>query len=764
MITKTKRLKYIGKFYNFSAKGPDVDWHRNTFVFAPNAYGKTTLVSVFRSLRDNEPNRIRARKTLGASNKQEAVIIVDGVNHVFDGIKWDKPCPSIQIFDTPYILANILTSEIEHEHKKNLHRIIVGSQGVVLAEELAVLKIKEKGITQELSTLVAQFNRGSFSSELEAFLAIPPEEEAKVVCRIIKIEQNIKSKQSEAVIQGLAFPASLASPSFDLPIVKATASERLAAVHDASEKRVMDHLERNTRNQILGRSFIRQGLDLIQEDCPFCGQDLKSAAELLHAYREFFDDAFKDSQKRIAQQITSFGAWNLENDFTMLVSTYNANLAIFKHWEPYLTPAVLPDVVVIIDKYREKSIKHKEEILTALRTKQQNPTTLVDLAPIDALGVELESIAEIIKFYNNEISCFTDKAKDYIAAVPKSDVSTLTSDLKIQQEIKKRFEPEWKKWATEYRRIIDESKFISVKKNEKQYELEIYSKSIFDKYQKRINELLIRMGTDFTLTGLAGKTDDRANASYSDFSFLILEQTVPLSARKEDAPSFKNTLSEGDKSTLAFAFFLAAIENTPNLDKQIVIFDDPLSSLDETRREATAGLLLGLSPLVNQLAVFTHKQDFIFMLCDKIHEYQTLQIRSDKKNGSSIEPFDVDETRKSEHARRIEDMERYIDEDFGPTPENMRANLRLLFEVVLKTKYYLPLIKNIKDKRGFAAILTTLFQENLLSPDLKPKLFDMCSLANGPHHGEIVDSTVKKLSRDELIPLIRDALSLVHKI
>ena len=53
MIQKLKLLKNTGKFYNFSAKGNGLDWHKNTFLFAPNAYGKSTLVNVFRSLRDN---------------------------------------------------------------------------------------------------------------------------------------------------------------------------------------------------------------------------------------------------------------------------------------------------------------------------------------------------------------------------------------------------------------------------------------------------------------------------------------------------------------------------------------------------------------------------------------------------------------------------------------------------------------------------------------------------------------------------------------
>jgi len=47
MITKCKRLKNIGKFYDFLAQANALDWHKNTFVFAPNACGKSTFVETF---------------------------------------------------------------------------------------------------------------------------------------------------------------------------------------------------------------------------------------------------------------------------------------------------------------------------------------------------------------------------------------------------------------------------------------------------------------------------------------------------------------------------------------------------------------------------------------------------------------------------------------------------------------------------------------------------------------------------------------------
>lgn len=202
-----------------------------------------------------------------------------------------------------------------------------------------------------------------------------------------------------------------------------------------------------------------------------------------------------------------------------------------------------------------------------------------------------------------------------------------------------------------------------------------------------------------------------------------------------------------------------------DLNKQIVILDDPLSSLDETRREATARLLLTLSLKVKQLNVFTHKKDFLYMLCDKIRPNKSLRVRFDRKKGSRFEPFDIEDERKGEYALMIEGMVRYREEDFGPTPATMQANLRKVFEVVLKTKYYHILAEDIRGNKGLGNLLETLFNTGKLDSTLKPQLFNLCNVATDRHHGGIIDTPWSgELTRDELIPLITEALNLLEKI
>ena len=651
MITKCKRIKNVGKFYDFSCQANALDWHKNTFLFAPNAYGKSTLVNVLRSLRYNDPKLIRSRRTLDKVTALEAVIVIDGANHVFNGTRWDRPFPNIRIFDAPFIHANILAHEIEHEHRKNIHNIIIGAQGIKLSTELASLKTKEKGKSQEVSNLVAWFNGAGFTLSLDAFLAVPAVEEAAVGSRIQKLEQDRKSKESEGQVRGLGFPQGISAPTYDVLALKSLVAQKLAAAHEAAEKRVLAHINRNFKKKTQAKEFIRQGLDLVQADCPFCGQDMKSAADLLKAYSEFFDDAFRTYQQNLALHVGALTKWNLDNDLTALVSAHNANIAILKQWELFIGPETLPDVVGSVDAFRPTLTGLKAKVQGELDKKQKDPNADADLLHFDVFAVELAALKTVVESYNAGVAAFTEKAKQYVANLPKSDVASIRAAIAKEEEIKKRFAPEWKKWAADYPTAKKDAADLLNQKNVKEKELKDYTKSIFDTYQTRINDLLVSLGADFAITGLTGKTDERANEPYTDFGFLILGKKVPLTAHQDDEPCFKNTLSEGDKSTLAFAFFIAALEKLPELDKQIVIFDDPLSSLDETRRLGTVALLAGLSPRLNQLCVFTHKKDFLRMLFDGIHDNGVLQLKSDRKNGSRIEPFDVEDDRKAEIAR-----------------------------------------------------------------------------------------------------------------
>ena len=89
-----------------------------------------------------------------------------------------------------------------------------------------------------------------------------------------------------------------------------------------------------------------------------------------------------------------------------------------------------------------------------------------------------------------------------------------------------------------------------------------------------------------------------------------------MSLTAASGPSFRNTLSAGDRNTLALAFFFASLDQDPNLAQKIVAIDDPMTSLDEHRSLTTVQELRAMQDRVSQLLGFSHSKPFLCALWD----------------------------------------------------------------------------------------------------------------------------------------------------
>lgn len=76
--------------------------------------------------------------------------------------------------------------------------------------------------------------------------------------------------------------------------------------------------------------------------------------------------------------------------------------------------------------------------------------------------------------------------------------------------------------------------------------------------------------------------------------------------------NLKNTLSEGEKTALAFAYFLSKVSiETKEPNQTIVVVDDPISSLDDHRIYNTASLIFDVFKEFKQVFILSH--NFFFL-------------------------------------------------------------------------------------------------------------------------------------------------------
>jgi wobble nucleotide-excising tRNase len=150
MLKKFVSIKNVGRFRNSAAAGnPQLAKH--TFIVGANGFGKTTICAVLRSLHTGDPSHVLGRRTLGVADEAAVDLLLDTCLARFHGAAWTTTHP-VAVFDGAFVAENVHSGDaVEIDHKRNLYRVIIGDDGVRLAEEDARLAGESRAKTSEMS-------------------------------------------------------------------------------------------------------------------------------------------------------------------------------------------------------------------------------------------------------------------------------------------------------------------------------------------------------------------------------------------------------------------------------------------------------------------------------------------------------------------------------------------------------------------------------------------------------------------------------------
>src|ERR1039458_3412428 len=102
MLKKIIAIKNVGRFRNSAAPGnPQLE--KYTLILGANAFGKTTICSVLRSLNTGDASLIIGRKTLGATGDATIELLMETGRTSFDGKAWSTTSQKLAIFDGTFI-------------------------------------------------------------------------------------------------------------------------------------------------------------------------------------------------------------------------------------------------------------------------------------------------------------------------------------------------------------------------------------------------------------------------------------------------------------------------------------------------------------------------------------------------------------------------------------------------------------------------------------------------------------------------------------
>lgn len=687
MVRAFNLLRNVGKFDNVAA-GAQLPLSRLTTIYAENARGKTTLAAILRSLASGQPDLVTERARLGAPHPPHIVIDIGAAPlAVFQNGAWSRTAPQIVVFDDAFVADNVCSGiEVGATQRQNLHELIVGTQGIALARALQteVNRIEQhnKDLRERENVIPAQA-RGGLS--VDAFCSLAMVEDLPRT--IEEAERRLAAAREADKIAGVAtFPA-LSLPRIDLDATRALLARSLPDLDASALARVQEHFELLGEG---GEAWVAEGMARFADkhsaaghaECPFCAQDLRGSPLLGH-YRAYFGEAYETLKRSIINAVRDFRAaqgGDMPAAFERSIREVVERQAFWRSFAE--VPIVEVDTAAVA------------RIWKAARGAVERLLEAKQAAPLDALTISAE-VEQLIAQHNNQCDRIRELSDQLAAVNPQLDivkeqareanVATLVTDLAQLRAVAARHDPAMAPLCEAYLAEKEAKDATEQRRREARAALDLHRQAAFPAYGVAINDFLQRFNASFRL-GPVDAVNTRGGSA-ANYTLLIDGRPVPLSANAGE-PSFRNTLSAGDRNTLALAFFFASLQNDPQRAQKIVVIDDPMTSLDEHRTLHTLQEIDRLAREVAGMVVLSHSKPFLLGVWDKCQQLPkaALEVRR-AGTSSTLVAWDVNAAMVTEHDRRYATAVEYLHQANPANERRVAESLRPMLEAFCRVAY-----------------------------------------------------------------------------
>ena len=761
MIDRIGLIRNIGQFDSVSS-GANIPLARLTVVYAENGRGKTTLAAVLRSLATGDPVPIAERRRLAAQHPPHVVLDCDGgpPAAMFQNNAWNRTVPNLVVFDDIFVDQNVYSGlAVEAGHRQSLHELILGAQAVTLNRYLQQLIARIEGhITalREKASAIPTAERGALS--VDDFCALPACTEIDV--EIEATERSLAAVREQDPIRNTPIFDTLSLPAFNVAAIDRTLEQGLPSLDAAAAAQVQVHLAGLGPG---GETWIGEGMRRVPQPttatamttCPFCAQDL-TGSPLINHYRVYFSAAYADLKRRVSdalEQINRTHGNDLPAAFERAV-----RIAVERRqfWSRFCDlPEIAVDTAAIVRDWRSA----REAVAAALNGKQAAPLEPMMLAQearaaVTAYEAHRQAIAGLssaLQQANGAIRVTKERAA-------AGNPAAIAADLSRLKAVKARQTPMIAALCDDYLTERAAKTETEQLRDQTRASLDRYRTTVFASYENAVNLYLERFNTALRLDSMTS-ANTRGGPTCT-YNVLINDTPVAVGgAASPGQPSFRNTLSSGDRNSLALAFFFASLDQDPALGNKVVVIDDPISSLDDHRCLPTVQEIRRLVERAGQVIVLSHNKPLLCRIWEgTAHTIRAaLQVARDGA-GSTMRSWDVDQDCVTEHDRRHAMLREYL---VGGTPNNREVAraIRPLLEAFLRVACpeYFPPGTLLGPFRNLCAQRVGTSQQ-VLDAQAVQELGDLVEYANRFHHDTNVAWETEAINDGELQGFVRRGL------
>lgn len=758
MLERIADIQGIGLLHQ--ANGKPYTCRKATLIYADNGRGKSTLATIFRSASTGNASLISACKTVDGTS-QPKVVLQFGSGHkvVFENGTWSENRPELLVFDADFIGRNVHSGgEVNTDHRKNLLEFALGEAAVAARTVVDKATTGWRAATDEVQKIVGRLSGHHQGMSLDQFEKLP--QVPDVDTKLAELHTRLNAANNVAAIQAKPVPKTVVEPSFDIDGLFKGLSLSLEDVHESAEKVVRQHIAK------LGgkgaETWLSQGQQFGSgSTCPFCDQDT-SKNDLVRAYQTHFNAAYADLKSKVAalQNVVATGASDSVVDgFAKSVGVAVAQSSAWA--ELVSTQAISFDVSATTSALTA----FRDFVADLVRRKQATPTEPLGSADDKAKAISLwERVLVPIRAANMSIRTAEGLITKYKAQLNSDSVAQLQQQIQQLQATKRRYDPAVVDLFTQLGTARGNASSAEKAKNAERESLDKLMTATLGKYQTSINALLKNFGASFSIKGMSANF--RGNAPRSEYGLQLRGRDVALEG---GPPSFATALSEGDKRTLAFAFFIASALEDPQLTSRIVVIDDPMCSLDLNRKHHTRTVLKKIYSNAAQLIVLAHDSYFLRDLRDalrkddKAAQVAMFQLIAAPHDYTDFAVLDIDKECESVYSQHHRLLKEFADGKGGDSRMVAKA-IRPMLEGYLHRRF-----PGLLPKDSMFGNVVELIRDSVppsplcYAQNLVDELNEINDYAGQFHHDTNPDAETAAITAAELRRFVTKALGVVHK-
>jgi wobble nucleotide-excising tRNase len=584
MIIRISKIKNFGVFRDFTWATKTAEFKKHNAFYGWNYSGKTTISRVFACFEN---------QAMHQDYPSAEFELVDDAGKKYSNTTLDQ-LPNVRVFNVDFVERNLRSFQSDLEIEP---LFILGQENIELQEKLKVLNEEAAGLKAQNETLATERDsrekslRAASSAkakQIKETLIIPDYEKRHLDPRVTEVKANPSGYLLEDQDYINAFSIYQNKDQKDTISLHSPPTSKFVElrqrVEEVAKKRITaQSIIPALKDDPQLSAWVKEGRILHEHrtDCQFCGNTLSH--DLFERLNQHFSDEYAELETRLAQLRAEIEKH--ENEVLEYINTLPDRARLYAEFERQYEREKA-NLTANVRSYNEALGK----LVGALDLKKSRPfeeqSFVAPNDPSELFGASAGSLAAVVRAHNDKTNNF-DKEKeearakliDHFAAEFVNEQNLLAAEEENAKRLKK----------------IGENSQLLLEKAAKIRDLEgQLSDSV--KGAEKVNEYIQQF---FRHDGIR----------------LEVTESKKFRLTRGDVPA-KN-LSEGEKTAISLAYFVAKLEDRgADIERTIVFIDDPVSSLDSNHLFNIYAFIRAKLEKCQQLFISTHNMDFFNLVKD----------------------------------------------------------------------------------------------------------------------------------------------------